>query len=330
MIGDLIAAINIHIDPELISGGFTLTWHGLFTAIGIAGGVWLCLRLARGQGYTADDVYSIALVAVPSGIVGARALWVFEHTDQIDSVRDVFAVTDGGISIYGAVIGGFLGAYLYVLFFRPGFRKLPVFDIGASGMLLGQAIGRFGDLINGEHFARATSLPWAFRYTHPNTDGPWAQFVEGEALPSWFRGQTGRLGEAPVAVHPVAGLYEPILLFLILGVMLYLQRRRLLPGSAFVFYVVSYATVRGLLAILRSDEQILAGPLDVPQFIAIGSGLAGIAFAWYFWRHPTRYGTATLSPPQSPAGRRGRPGGAEPRGIPGPKKVRIRRGGWRR
>ena len=79
----------------------------------------------------------------------------------------------------------------------------------------GQAIGRAGDFINGEHFAKATDLPWAFRYTNPNTDGPWATLVDGEAPPAalWHRGEIGQVGEEALAVHPVAGGYEPILDF---------------------------------------------------------------------------------------------------------------------
>ena len=106
----LIAFINIRINPVLIdTGGFAITWHGLFTAIGIAAGVWLAIRLAQLARLNEDDSMSIAVVSVVFGIVGARLLWVFEHTDQIHSVGDVFAVTDGGISVYGAMIGGVLG-----------------------------------------------------------------------------------------------------------------------------------------------------------------------------------------------------------------------------
>ena len=179
MIHQMVAAININIDPDLIDGRLSLTWHGLFTAVGIALGVWLALRLARRTDITADDAMNIALVAVPSGIVGARLLWVLEHTDQIRDVSDVFAVTDGGISVYGAMIGGVVGGFLYLVWFKPEFPKWVALDIAAPGMILGQAVGRFGDFVNGEHFAKVTDLPWGFRYTHPSTEGPWAVITDG-------------------------------------------------------------------------------------------------------------------------------------------------------
>ncbi len=288
MIPDLIAAIDINIDPDIFGGGFTLTWHGFFTAVGIALGVWLSLRIARRISLSEDDVMNIALVAVPSGIVGARTLWVLEHTDQIENVGDLFAVTDGGISIYGAVIGGVLGAFLYVSFFRPQFPKWIGLDMAAPGMILGQAIGRLGDLVNGEHFAKASDLPWAFRYTHPDTEGPWAQITDGRIpdAAAWFRGQAGQLGEAPVAVHPVAGGYELILDLMILAGLLLMRRMRILPGWGFIFYVVSYAAVRGLLALLRSDEQTIVGGLSVPQFVAIITTLAAGVMAYHLLKHP--------------------------------------------
>ena len=153
-------------------------------------------------------------------------------------------------------------------------------------MILGQAVGRWGDLINGEHFADRSSLPWAFRYTHPQTDGPWASYVLGEPQQPWVRGDAGNLQNgAPVAVHPVAGGYEWILDFMILGVLLYLRRRGALPGWGFVFYVIAYAAVRGLLGILRTDEQMIGG-MSVPQLLALITGVMAIGLAYYLFRNP--------------------------------------------
>ena len=288
----LTAAINIGINPELFDGGgFTLTWHGFFTAIGIALGVWLALRFVRRTSISEDDGLTIALVAVPAGIVGARLLWVFEHTDAIHDIGDVFAITDGGISVYGAIIGGVLGGFLYISIFRRGFPRWVALDVAAPGILLGQAVGRIGDTINGEHFAQASSLPWAFRYTNPATEGPWASFIDGEPTGPWVRGDTGNLLDGgPVAVHPVAGGYEPILDFLLLGVLLWMWWRGgalgLRQGWIFVTYVLGYAAIRGLLALLRTDEAEVFADVSVPQFLAILTAAAAGVMAWYLWRRP--------------------------------------------
>ena len=279
---ELVGIINININPVLVdTGGFELTWHGLFTAVGIALGVWLAVRLARRARISEDDAMSIAVVSVLSGIIGARLLWVFEHTDQIGKVGDIFALTDGGISIYGAMIGGVLGGFLYVTFFKPNFPKWVALDVAAPGMILGQAIGRFGDFVNGEHFANASDLPWAFRYTHPFTDGPWS----APSIDGWFRGSRGFDGEAPVAVHPVAGGYEPILDFMILGGLFLLRRMGVGAGWGFTFYVFAYAVVRGSLSLLRTDEAAIAGALTVPQLLAVITAVAAVWMALHLRRH---------------------------------------------
>lgn len=328
MIPDVVAAINININPEIFGGGFSLTWHGLFTAVGIALGVWLSLRLARKVGISEDDGMSIALVGVPSGIVGARALWVVEHTDKIQDVGDIFAITDGGISVYGAMIGGVLGAFIYVVLFKPDFPKWIALDVAAPGMILGQAVGRIGDFINGEHFAKATDLPWAFRYTNPGTDGPWASLVDGEYAEPWVRGDSGQLFDGqPVPVHPVAGGYEPILDVMILGALLFLRQRRILPGWSFIFYVISYAAVRGLLALLRTDEQDIVGGLSVPQLLAILTAVGAGIMAWHLLRNPQpplEHAETTREERRAEARRR-RDSGRAPR----KRQVRLRKGGDR-
>ncbi len=279
---ELVGIINININPVLIdTGGFELTWHGLFTAVGIALGVWLAVRLARRARISEDDAMSIAVVSVLSGIIGARLLWVFEHTDQIQNVGDIFALTDGGISIYGAMIGGVLGGFIYVTCFKPDFPKWVALDVAAPGMILGQAVGRFGDFVNGEHFANASELPWAFRYTHPFTDGPWS----APGIDGWFRGSRGLDGEAPVAVHPVAGGYEPILDFMILGGLFLLRRMGVGAGWGFTFYVFAYALVRGSLSLLRTDEAAIGGALSVPQLLAIVTAVAAVWMALHLRRH---------------------------------------------
>lgn len=331
MMPDLVATIGINIDPEIIGG---LTWHGFFTAVGIALGVWLALRYTRRIGIGEDDGMSVALVGVVCGIIGARLLWVLEHTDQIHNVGDIFAVTDGGISIYGAMIGGAGGAFLFVLFLRPNFPRWMALDAAAPGMILGQMVGRIGDFINGEHFAKASDLPWAFRYTNPSTDGPWAVVSEGR-IPdpsNWQRGDAGLGGEA-LAVHPVAGGYEPILDLILLGSLILMWATgRVRHGWIFVTYVVGYAVIRGLLALLRSDEADVVGALSVPQLLAILTTAAAVWMAVYLLRNPQpKVGSVRLGDPKDreQARESGRARRAERREVklrqPGQSRSRRRR-----
>jgi len=213
-------AIAIDIDPTMAElGPFTLAWHGFFTAVGIIAGVWLAVRMARARGLDPNVAQEIALVGVPCAIAGARLFYVAEHWDRFsdDPLRIVTGITEGGITLYGGLIGGVLGGLAYGLY-----RRLPILsflDAAAPGRILGQALGRVGDLINGEHRGTPSDLPWAVRYTHPNT-----------------------LGDRGVPVHPTAGGYEPLGYLAILAILLFVVAhfvRR--PGWVFVWYAVLYA-----------------------------------------------------------------------------------------
>jgi prolipoprotein diacylglyceryl transferase len=235
----------------------------LFTAVGIVAGVSLSVWLAKRDGIPTEVGQEVALVAVPCAIVGARLFFVGEHWGQFknDLPSIVTDVTEGGITLYGGLMGGVLGGVVYTLI-----RRWPVailLDAAAPGMILGQAIGRIGDLINGEHLGSHSDLPWAVRYTNPNT-----------------------AGELGVSVHPTAGGYELLGDLLILGMLLLVARRYLrVPGWTFCLYVAVYAIMRFFLSYFRLDEREFGG-VPIPQWVS--GGLAGVAIivAGAIARHP--------------------------------------------
>jgi phosphatidylglycerol:prolipoprotein diacylglycerol transferase len=255
--------IEINIDPTMFDvGPFTVSWHGFFTAVGIIGGVSLSVWLAQKDGIPSEVGQEIALVGVPCAIVGARLFFVFEHWDRFgdDIPRIVTGITEGGITLYGGLIGGVVGGVAYAMF-----RRWPIaigLDAAAPGLILGQALGRIGDLINGEHHATASSLPWAVKYTNPNT-----------------------LGELGKAVHPTAGGYELLGDLAILAVLVFVARRfSKVPGWTFCVYIVLYAVLRFVLSFTRLDEQELFN-IPVPQLVSgmlVGGAviLASVLMRW--------------------------------------------------
>ncbi len=262
-------AIEIPWDPNIVEfGSLLLTWHGFFTAGGIFAGVWLALRLGRIIDYDPDDIYSIALVAVPAGIVGARLLFVIERWDFYGThLFDIIKINEGGISIWGGILGGILGGAFYA--WSQGFPLLRALDIGGAALLLGQAIGRFGDVVNGEHLAIATDLPWGVIYTDPNSPG----FAHSVAVG---------------AVHPATS-YELLGDLAILAVVLVcfygLFRHR--PGLVFFVYLIGYAAMRFFLTYLRVDSaETLNGLMRVPQLVSVAVLLVGVPLAVLVWRRP--------------------------------------------
>lgn len=269
--------IRIGIDPDMIEiGSFVLTWHGFFTFVGVIVAVsWVAYR-AKKQGILVDSVYSVAIWAIIGGILGARMLHIIDCWNGCEASS--FAYSDhpvrilyifhGGIGLFGAILGGFAGGASYMLVRnRNGFIKfwntylrwlgkmdkipLPsigkLADLAAPSLLVGMAIGRIGDIINGEHVARATSLPWGFIYSNP------------ESLSNRIYG----LGRS----HPAVG-YEMIWDFIVLA-MIWPMRNRLRPdGMVFALYLGLYAIGRFFISFVRSDKGWLFN-LDLAQLVSL-------------------------------------------------------------
>lgn len=252
MINALLLSINIGIDPTIATvAGLEITWHGLFTAVGVVAGVAVSAWLARKMGYPEDMIYNVALALVIGGIIGARALFVLENLSQFkDSPGDIFAINTGGISIYGALIGGTIGAWLYAFFTHvPNLPRGA--DIAGIGGIVGMAVGRIGDVINGEHFAKSTDLPWGVVYTHLNS-------------PSYLR-----FGPAALPQHPAVA-YELIGDLVIFALLLLIYFRVQRAGVTFFAWVFLYGLLRTFVSFLRLDDIVFLG-LRTAQVIGIAS-----------------------------------------------------------
>lgn len=166
----MLGVIDLPFDPILRIGGFLLSWHALFSLLGMVVGAGVAIRLGRGH-FTFDQGYAIAIAAIAGGLVGSRVLHVADtwRIYQHDPAA-AFAVWNGGAAITGGQIGGVIaGAWM------ARRARAPVgwvLDAGAVGLGLGMAIGRIGDVISGEHHATACAgLPWCVRYTNADTLG---------------------------------------------------------------------------------------------------------------------------------------------------------------
>ncbi|MGD0766298.1 MAG: prolipoprotein diacylglyceryl transferase [Dehalococcoidia bacterium] len=251
--------IKIGINPNIGHiGGLTLAWHGVFIALGIAAGVYVAVLMARRKGFIDDDSYSIAFAAVVGGIIGARALFVAENWGQLNgNLWNAFRINEGGISVYGGIIGGTLGGWLYGMW-----KRLPIWkglDAGAVGVILGQAIGRIGCNINGEHIGSPSHLPWAVVYANVNS-------------PSFGLGPR----------QPAVG-YELIGDVLILGVLLLLWRISKRDGVVFTTYALLYAVLRFGVSFFRLDNEPLLG-LRLAQLLALGFIAVSLVSFAYLWR----------------------------------------------
>lgn len=251
---------EINIDPTMFQiGTLALSWHGFFTAVGLFVGVWIVSRLVRSYGISSDHVFNATPWAVIAGIIGARLFHVLDHLPTyLANPISILYVTEGGIAIYGGVIFGVLGAYLYCR--KNNVPVAPFADAGAVGLILGQAIGRLGDIINGEHHGRPVDSPYAVVYTNPDT-----------------------LGQLGIPVHLAVG-YEMVLDLIVFGILLFYWRK-LPPGVLFWLYVILYSLIRLIVGYFRIDTAV-AFELGQAQIIGLIGIVVGIPMAIWTARRP--------------------------------------------
>jgi phosphatidylglycerol:prolipoprotein diacylglycerol transferase len=268
----------IDIDPNLITlGPFVLSWHGLFSAVGLGAGIWIALRLLRGTAITEDDVMTTAFWCTIGGLVGARLFHVVDQWDYYSQrPLQILLLNEGGIAIFGAIVGGTVGGVVYALV-----RRLPVgllLDAGGVGLILGQAIGRIGDVINGEHHGLPlpADSPWAVTYVNPNT-----------------------LGERGIPNHLAVG-YEQVWDLLIFGVLLGLWGRLPRAGMLFWLYLLLYSVGRFFITFFRQDT-IAAMGLTQAQLVSLGCVAVSIWALIYLLTRPVRSPQAPAAPSEPPS-----------------------------
>ncbi len=231
-------AIVINLEPNIFKiGPFLITWHGVFAVLGILAaarlGVWLLDR----EGVDTSRVTDGVLWMVVVGLIGARLLYVWENFQFFNgNLLRVFSITEGGISQWGGLFGAIIGALLWS--WRSKFPFWKLIDAGGAGAMIGLAIGRIGDVINGEHHGTPTNLPWGVTYVNPDT-----------------------LGEPGKVVHPEVA-YEMILTLAILALILPFHKRlkeRLPDGVLGLTYLGVYAFGRFWLSFFRTDPSVFLG-----------------------------------------------------------------------
>jgi len=231
-------------------GGFVLKLYSVMIMLGLVAGAWLATREARRRGEPPGYVLDALIFCVPLALIGARIYHVISswgyyrgHLSQIP------AIWHGGIGIYGAVVGAILGVYVFARW-----RKEPLFkwlDIGAAGLLLGQAIGRWGNFFNHELFG-------------PPTQAPWGIYIPPESrLPPY---------QAAEHFHPLF-FYEFVWNLLGVAVLLYLARRfgpKLKAGDVTLAYGIVYPLGRFMLETYRFDAWRIAG-FPTAQWVSLAA-----------------------------------------------------------
>jgi len=231
--------------------GIEIYWYGVIIAAAFLLAVLLALRSCRNYDLTSDNIFDIVLFAAPVAIIFARLYYVIFSWDQYkDDPISILRIRDGGLAIYGAVIGALLVAWLYARRKKISFLHLADFCIPYLAM--GQGIGRWGNFVNQEAFGTVTDLPWRM---NGNIVNKYILSVMPDAdLTQW-------------GVHPTF-LYESVWDIAVFLFLLFYRKRKKVDGEVFFLYLMLYGAGRAYIEGLRTDS-LPIGSLRVSQILSV-------------------------------------------------------------
>lgn len=208
-------------------------WYGIIIACGMLLGIWVATYNARRRGYKAEMILDIALIAVIAAVIGARIHYVIFSWEYYKDgpFIEVFKIWNGGLAIYGGLVGGLLGLFIYSRFSKKRFLSLA--DVIIPSLILGQAIGRWGNFVNQEAYGWVIKNPaWTFF--------PAAVFIKAD-------GQ----------FHMATFFYESMWDFAVFAFLMNYLKKNRREGNTFFFYLVLYGFGRMIIEGFRMDSQML-------------------------------------------------------------------------
>ena len=241
------SVITMPLDPALQIGPIPLHWYGLGYAIAFLVGVRLITPFLQHRGIPPGTTSELVWWNIGMGLLGARLYFDIQQPDLSVFVREpirIIAVWEGGMAFFGALIACVITCIVFTYL-----KKLPlwaVIDAGALFATLPQAIGRIGNVINGDILGPPSNLPWAVRYTSPSTFAP----------------------HVGVAYQP-AGAYELLVSLALFGLVLLVLSRRPPDGIAGIFYIAAYSVSQFLLFYTRATEPVIVYGLKQAQVTAL-------------------------------------------------------------
>ncbi len=241
--------------------GLDVAWYGIIIASAIVVGVGVAVWQAKKRGYTSELIFDMMILALPLAIIGARIYYVaFDWENFADDPSKIFKIWEGGIAIYGAVIGAVLGAFILARWRRFPFGRL--LDIAVPGLILGQAIGRWGNFINREAFGMEITDPSLQFF-------PYGVFVDSQ----WVGGML-----VENRWFMATFFYESMWDLGVFALLLWYAKRAKHDGNVFAMYMIGYGLGRLWIEGVRIQTLTMPGGLPVSQFLSLVLIIAGMIY----------------------------------------------------
>ncbi len=233
--------------------GLDIAWYGIIIAGGIVAGVLVAIYNAKRKGYNSELIFDMMILALPMSIIGARLYYVaFEWDFYAQNPDKIFAIWEGGMAIYGAIIGAFLAAFILCKWRKFPFLRLM--DIATPGLILGQAIGRWGNFINQEAYGLPITNPDLMFFPYGVQDGG-----------QWFL---------------ATFFYESMWNLAVFAIMMWYFKRAKRDGNIFAVYLIGYGTGRLWIEGVRIQTLQFLG-MPVSQLVSIIMIAVGVAWLVY-------------------------------------------------
>lgn len=247
--------------------GFTIAFYGVIIGFGVLAGLLIAVHNAKRSGQNPDDYWDFAIYAIIFSIIGARLYYViFEWENYKDDLLSIFNTRNGGMAIYGAVIGAFTTLFIYSKVKKR--NPLQMGDTAVPGLILGQVIGRWGNFMNREAFGEYTDNLFAMRLP-----------VEAVRSRDISAGIAEHMVEGTnyIQVHPTF-LYESAWnLIIFVGMMFYFKKKKF-HGEICLIYFAGYGLGRFLIEGLRTDQLLIPGTgVAVSQVLSLALFVAALA-----------------------------------------------------
>ena len=255
-------------------GGFNIYWYGVIIAAGMVLAMLFAFRNADDFGINSDRLIDVILVGAVMAIVCARIYYIVFAPFKYESIWQMIDIRQGGIAIYGAVIGAFVFGGLMAKIRR--IPILPLFDLVGICFLIGQGVGRWGNFVNQEAFGSNTTLPWGMY-----SEGTYNYLLSVQATLA----AEGVTVNPTQPVHPTF-LYESI--WCLVGFILlfrYIKKRKF-NGDITLRYLIWYGAGRFWIEALRTDSLLLVPSLGLraSQLVAAAAVVGGVALEIFLTR----------------------------------------------
>ena len=239
--------------------GVEIAFYGLIIGIGMLVAIAVSFREAKITGQNVENYLDIAIFGIIFAIVGARLYYVIFQWDHYkNNLMSIFNIRQGGLAIYGGIIGGVLTGYVIARIKKLNFWQLG--DTAALGLLIGQIFGRWGNFFNREAFGGDTNSLFAMKI---NCDDPLAYVRVPETVS--YLNEAGKW----IQVHPTF-LYESLLNLVLLIVILIFRKKKKYYGEVFMWYLAGYGVIRFFVEGMRTDQLLIPGTqIAVSQLLAL-------------------------------------------------------------